>query len=463
MRFQPATNYLLACFLSNAAVKGFISSSYPRLSSSSLTTTTRLLEGRSDGRSDIQRDRKIVFGSSEAEEDDDGAIDEDVEYDRQQQERKLAVAKLLEQQDAEFKEDRRKKKWGEFADATSKEDIVKVEQKMKERIALENVRKANLAKRQGVELEVLEAQDSGIVEDNGNIRISAGSTSPGYFDKMDEDLQQEWEDMESGNEKIADGGKGQTPDTVEVNGKIVSRDALQGVRVGSAGGWSLEIFPGDFVVHRKYGIGRFERTCLRPKSKLTEEEQEARDARRVTLLTQELKKIKGATSDQIQEIRSKFGTDEDTDVVSNPQATVLEVTYADGIVHVPVDRAYRISRYRAGDAVVKPRLSRVRGEAWKKARRKVEENTIQLAQDVLALYATRETLQRQPFDPAKEDEIKTFGETFKFEPTVDQKKCFEDVENDMVWRSRPMDRLICGDVGFGKTGKNELSRYQRIA
>ena len=44
-----------------------------------------------------------------------------------------------------------------------------------------------------------------------------------------------------------------------------------------------------------------------------------------------------------------------------------------------------------------------------------------------------------------------FAKTFTFEPTPDQKKCFEAVENDMVWRSRPMDRLVCGDVGFGKT------------
>jgi transcription-repair coupling factor (superfamily II helicase) len=47
--------------------------------------------------------------------------------------------------------------------------------------------------------------------------------------------------------------------------------------------------------------------------------------------------------------------------------------------------------------------------------------------------------------------LKQFAKSFPFEPTPDQKKCFEDVENDMVWRSRPMDRLICGDVGFGKT------------
>lgn len=47
--------------------------------------------------------------------------------------------------------------------------------------------------------------------------------------------------------------------------------------------------------------------------------------------------------------------------------------------------------------------------------------------------------------------MREFEKTFPFEPTPDQEKCFEAVENDMVWRSRPMDRLVCGDVGFGKT------------
>ncbi len=47
--------------------------------------------------------------------------------------------------------------------------------------------------------------------------------------------------------------------------------------------------------------------------------------------------------------------------------------------------------------------------------------------------------------------MRKFEATFPFEPTPDQQKCFEAVENDMVWRSRPMDRLVCGDVGFGKT------------
>jgi hypothetical protein len=238
----------------------------------------------------------------------------------------------------------------------------------------------------------------------------------------------------------------------ESSGKLINRNSMTGVRVGSAGGWSLEVFPGDYVVHRKYGIGRFERTTLRPKSRLTVSEKKARDDRRAEILTTELRKLsaatingnKGVSPQQIQEIRSKFGTDEDIDPISNPQSTVLEIIYADGIVHVPVDRAYRLSRYRASDAVVKPKLSRVKGEGWANAKRKVEENTLVLAQDVLALYATRETLHRTPFHPAKEEKVNEFASTFPFEPTPDQQKCFEDVANDMVWRARPMDRLVCG-------------------
>lgn len=395
----------------------------------------------------LQKDTKIVYGSDSNSGVSYGEADDDEdEYAKDQRERQAVVAKILEEQDQEFKEERRRKKWGEFADATSKEDILKVEESIKKKISRENERLTQMAKSQGTFLEFLEPQENaGVYEENGNIQITSGSGSGNWYNKMDEDLQGEWEAMESGNEiKLADGqAETAKPDTVSVDGKIVSRDTLQGVRVGSAGGWTLEIFPGDFVVHRKYGIGRFERTCLRPKAKLSKEEQEARDTRRAEILTEELKNTPGGTTpDKIQAIRSKFGTEEDTDPISNPQSTVLEITYADGIVHVPVDRTYRLSRYRAGDAVVKPRLSRVRGEAWKTARRKVEENTLQLAQDVLALYATRETLQRHPFDPSKEDEVISFGETFKFIPTEDQNKCFEDVESDMVWRTRPMDRYV---------------------
>lgn len=208
----------------------------------------------------VRKDTRITFGSDQSTEEDD----EEEEYVRERAERDAVIESVLKEQDEEFKEERRKKRWGEFADAKTKEDILKVEDKIKKEVALGNEKKAALAKTLGVELEVLEPIDMGAVsEENGNIQIKAGSTT-NWYSQVDEELQEEWNALESGSEeaKAAD-GQTETPDTVEVNGKIVARDTLQGVRVGSAGGWSLEVFPGDFVVHRKYGIGRFERTCLR--------------------------------------------------------------------------------------------------------------------------------------------------------------------------------------------------------
>jgi transcription-repair coupling factor (superfamily II helicase) len=274
-----------------------------------------------------------------------------------------------------------------------------------------------------------------------------------WFEELDEDLDKEWKQL---------GAK--DTDTTLADGQIVSRDALKGIRVGSAGGWTLEVFPGDFVVHRKYGIGRFDKTSVSPKTKLTSEEKRAQKERRVQIIREALKDLgREATSYDVQQIQAKFGTDEDNDPISNPQTMVLEISYDDGIVQVPVDRAYRLSRYRAGDSPIKPKLSKVRGEQWRNAKKKVEESTLELAQDVLALYATRETLRRPPFDPVQEPRVRQFEMTFPFESTPDQKSCFSDVENDMVWRSRPMDRLVCGDVGFGKTEVALRAIYRCVA
>jgi hypothetical protein len=214
---------------------------------------------RVDTRISVRKDTKIVFGSEPQNE---MASDEEEDFAKDAELRAAYVEKVLLKQDAEFKEERRKKKWGDFADAKTKEDILKVEESIKAKIALENKRKAALAQMSGVSMEVLDPQDS-LSEDNGNIQIKAGSSSL-WYNKVDEDLQAEWEALEKGNEHVKrDDGEEEAAATVEVNGKIVSKDTLQGVRVGSAGGWSLEVFPGDFVVHRKFGIGRFERSCFR--------------------------------------------------------------------------------------------------------------------------------------------------------------------------------------------------------
>jgi transcription-repair coupling factor (superfamily II helicase) len=318
--------------------------------------------------------------------------------------------------------------------------------------------KVQLAKAAGVSLTMLEPTESDSQESKSNFQTTQVlGRSPSWFGPDDSfDMQSELQSM------VGDNAVEVKENKLElVNGKITSRQQLMGISVGSAGGWTLEVFPGDFVVHRKFGIGKYEKVVLQPKKKLTREEKEAQELRRKEIINMLMKE--GKDLEEIQSVVETFGGEMDKDPISNPMATLLEISYNDAVVHVPVERAYRLSRYRAGDAAIKPRLSRVKGEAWAKAKRKVEANTVQMAEDVLALYATRETLNRVPFDPSVEGRVKKFAESFPFEPTPDQKKCFEDVENDMVWRSRPMDRLICGDVGFGKTEVAMRALFRAVA
>ena len=118
---------------------------------------------------------------------------------------------------------------------------------------------------------------------------------------------------------------------------------------------------------------------------------------------------------------------------------------------MPLKYAYRLSRYRNGDAIVKPRLNKMKGNGWLKQQEKVKRSTEEIALEVIAGYARRDMVKRMPYREDLEGIIDEFGASFKYEPTVDQKRCFDEVKDDMVSSQRPMDRLVAGDVGFGKT------------
>jgi hypothetical protein len=193
-------------------------------------TTFSALYNSHPHRADID----VIFGSEQ-----EGSIDDEEEFRSEQEERRRKISLILKEQDLEFKEDRKRRKWGKYANATSRQDIEALEEEQRNEIAQENAKKAALARESGVTLEMLGPKEASMYDEEGNVKITAGSNRNSFFQELDEDLDQEWEAM---------GAAG--TDTSLVNGQLVSRDALQGVRVGSAGGWSLEVFPGDFVVHR---------------------------------------------------------------------------------------------------------------------------------------------------------------------------------------------------------------------
>lgn len=126
---------------------------------------------------------------------------------------------------------------------------------------------------------------------------------------------------------------------------------------------------------------------------------------------------------------------------------LLEYRDADKL-YLPVWRMDLIGKYRGvGDAT--PELDKLGGKGWEKTRRKVKHAVEKLAGELLKLYAEREAAEGFAFSRPNHM-FQEFEASFEYDETPDQARAIEDTLSDME-RGRPMDRLICGDVGYGKT------------
>ena len=186
----------------------------------------------------------------------------------------------------------------------------------------------------------------------------------------------------------------------EIFGWSKRRNALRRKPVTPAS-FLAEVKAGDYVVHQEHGIGRFEGLV---KMNLTNVEREY-------LLIH------------------YAGTDK---------------------LYIPTDQLDRITRYIGmGDSV--PALSKLGTTEWARAKSKVKENVQEVAQDLLKLYSQREAAQGHAFpSDAEQPWLQELEDGFPFQETPDQQRAIDEVKADME-RPRPMDRLICGDVGYGKT------------
>ena len=127
----------------------------------------------------------------------------------------------------------------------------------------------------------------------------------------------------------------------------------------------------------------------------------------------------------------------------------LVVKYAgEDKLYVPTDQVDLLQRYIGVDSQP-PKLSKLGGNEWARVKKRVKESVQEMAEGLLRLYAERETIKGHAFSP---DTIwqTEFEDAFPYEETPDQAQAILDVKRDME-RPRPMDRLLCGDVGFGKT------------
>jgi len=161
-----------------------------------------------------------------------------------------------------------------------------------------------------------------------------------------------------------------------------------------------DLRPGDLVVHVDHGIGRFT------------------GFRRVAVEGRELE--------------------------------MLALSYDGGdSLLVPVERADLIQKYAGGEAEVSPKLDRLGGGTWRRRKARVKKAVREMAAELLRLAAVRQAAKGFAFSPDSPWQ-REFEDAFEYELTPDQERAVQDIKSDME-SERPMDRLLCGDVGYGKT------------
>jgi transcription-repair coupling factor (superfamily II helicase) len=171
------------------------------------------------------------------------------------------------------------------------------------------------------------------------------------------------------------------------------------VRVGRALQSFADLRTGDFVVHEDHGVGK--------------------------LLGFETKTVAGVTRDYL-----------------------FLAFRGDDRLYVPHEQIGKVSRYIGADAGA-PALSKLGGKAWDRIKARAREGLRELAGELLALYAQRQRAPGVAFD-LEQEWLERLETDFPYRETEDQQRAIEAVKEDLE-SARPMDRLVCGDVGFGKT------------
>jgi transcription-repair coupling factor (superfamily II helicase) len=185
----------------------------------------------------------------------------------------------------------------------------------------------------------------------------------------------------------------------DVFGARVQRRMPRPLRAGQAIDRLAQIQGGDYLVHTEHGIGRYG----------------------------------GLTQLQLGGVRQEF--------------LLLHYDQGDKL-YLPISRLAQVQRYTASDEQP-PFLDRLGGQRWARAKRKVKRAVRDMAKELVAIYAAREVLAGHGV-PIGSADYEEFEASFPYEDTPDQRRSTQEVLADLA-KERSMDRLVCGDVGFGKT------------
>ncbi|NPC94950.1 transcription-repair coupling factor [Bacillus sp. WMMC1349] len=129
-------------------------------------------------------------------------------------------------------------------------------------------------------------------------------------------------------------------------------------------------------------------------------------------------------------------------------------------LYVPVDQIDQVQKY-VGSEGKEPKLYKLGGSEWKRVKKKVESSVQDIADDLIKLYAEREASKGYAFSPDHEMQ-REFEAAFPYQETEDQLRSIQEIKKDME-KERPMDRLLCGDVGYGKTEVAIRAAFKAIA
>lgn len=126
----------------------------------------------------------------------------------------------------------------------------------------------------------------------------------------------------------------------------------------------------------------------------------------------------------------------------------LQIDYADSRLYLPAHQIGKIQKFVAAEGQ-QPKIDKLSSTRWVSTKQKIRDSIVTLAGDLIRLYASRTVAKGWRFEPqGAEDE--RFADTFPYDETPDQRKAIEETINDLA-NDKPMDRMVCGDVGFGKT------------
>jgi len=159
-----------------------------------------------------------------------------------------------------------------------------------------------------------------------------------------------------------------------------------------------DLAPGDFIVHREHGIGIFQ----------------------------------GLTRQEVE----------------HSEEDLMILDYEGGRLYIPLQNIHTIHKYHAEEGI-RPKIDKLGGKTWQKTKARVTKKIQDMAKKLIRLYAHRQINKGFVFSPDTELH-REFDSFFPYEETPDQIRAVEDIKRDME-AERPMDRLICGDVGYGKT------------